>query len=410
MKNLKLIGPFRQVLTMDKLPVKGPLSDNNLEIIEHAGILVNGEIIEAVGPFRDLSIIAGAVELVDGEFTALPGFVDCHTHICWAGSRANDYALRLSGKNYLEIAREFGGIWSTVIKTREAGEDELTGSVIRRSDRMLQAGTTTIEVKSGYGLNTGSELKILSSVKKAGEIAGADLVSTCLAAHIKPKDFKGTEREYLDHIARELLPAVRSGQLSRRIDIYIDEGAFSVEDARIYLDEAIRLGFDVVVHADQFSRGGAQLAVEAGAISADHLEISSEEDIRLLAHSRVIPVVLPGSSMGLGLAYAAARKLLNAGASLAIASDWNPGSAPMGNLLMQAAVLGMFEKLTMPETLAAMTFRAAKALGLNDRGILKPGMLADFIAFPCNDYKEILYNQGAMGPKMVWKRGVKKAG
>jgi imidazolonepropionase len=410
MKKLKLIGPFSQALTMDKLPVKGPLSDNNLEIIEHAGILVDGEIIEAVGPFRDLSILAENVEPVDGEFTALPGFVDCHTHICWAGSRASDYALRLSGKNYLEIAREFGGIWSTVIKTREAGEDELTGSVIRRSNRMLQAGTTTIEVKSGYGLNTGSELKILSAVKKAGEIAGADLVSTCLAAHIKPKDFKGTEREYLDHTARELLPAVRSGQLSRRVDIYIDESAFSAEDSRIYLDAAKGLGFDVVVHADQFSRGGAQLAVEAGAISADHLEISSDEDIRLLAHSGVIPVVLPGSSMGLGSGYAAARKLLNAGASLAIASDWNPGSAPMGNLLMQAAVLGMFERLTMNETLAAVTFRAAKALGLNDRGILKPGMLADFIAFPCNDYKEILYNQGAMGPKMVWKRGSKKAG
>jgi imidazolonepropionase len=410
MKKLKLFGPFRQVLTMDKLPVKGPLSDNNLEIIEHAGILVDGEIIESVGPFRDLSILAGAVEPVGGEFTVIPGFVDCHTHICWAGSRANDYALRLSGKNYQEIAREFGGIWSTVIKTREAEEEELARNVIMRSTLMLQAGTTTIEVKSGYGLNTGSELKILSAIRKAGEIAGADLVATCLAAHIKPKDFKGTEREYLDHISRELLPAVRSGQLSRRVDIYIDEGAFSVEDARIYLDAAKKTGFNVVVHADQFSRGGAQLAVEAGAISADHLEISTEEDIRLLAHSGVIPVVLPGSSMGLGSSFAAARKLLNAGASLAIASDWNPGSAPMGNLLMQAAVLGMAEKLTMTETLAALTFRASKALALNDRGILRPGMLADFIAFPCNDYKEILYNQGSMGPVMVWKKGVKKTG
>jgi imidazolonepropionase len=160
-----------------------------------------------------------------------------------------------------------------------------------------------------------------------------------------------------------------------------------------------------VVHADQFSRGGSALAVEAGAISADHLEVTSDEDIELLARSNVVAVALPGSSLGLGAPFAPARKLLNAGASLAIASDCNPGSAPMGYLLMQAAILGVYEKLTMTETLAAITCRAADALGLNDRGILQPGMLADFVAFPCSDYREILYNQGAMGPGMVWKRG-----
>ena len=404
-KKLTLTGPFRQLLTLDNLPLKGPLHDEQLEVIENAGILTKGDHIEAVGPFRELQVLAGDVISLEGDWVVLPGLTDAHTHICWAGSRARDYALRLQGKSYLDIAQQGGGIWSTVTHTRNAGVEELTALTVNRAERLLHLGTTTIEVKSGYGLTAEAEQKMLDAIHEANGITGADLIPTCLAAHIKPRDFSGSAREYLDSMLRELLPSVKSRKLSNRVEIYVDEGAFDTADARHYLHAAKGLGFDVVVHADQFTRGGVQLAVEAGALSADHLEATTDQDIRLIADSSVIAVVLPGASMGLGVGFAPARKLLDAGASLTIASDWNPGSAPMGNLIMQAAVLGIFEKLTMAETLAAITCRAATALRLSDRGILRPGMLADFVAFPCGDYREILYSQGGLLPGMVWKKG-----
>jgi imidazolonepropionase len=282
---------------------------------------------------------------------------------------------------------------------------ELAELTAGRAERLLRQGTTTVEVKSGYGLNADAEWKMLKAIHRANDITRTDLVPTCLAAHIKPMDFAGSSREYLDYLIRELLPKIRTEQLSHRVDIYVDEGAFNAKDAFHYLSKAKEMGFDVVVHADQFKPGGSHLAVEVGALSADHLEASSDEDIAMLAGSNVIPVALPGASLGLGMNFAPARKLLDAGAPLVIASDWNPGSAPMGNLLMQAAVLGAYEKLTMAETLTAITCRAANALRLPDRGALKPGLMADFIAFPCRDYREILYNQGGMMPEMVWKRG-----
>jgi imidazolonepropionase len=405
MNKLKLIGPFKQLITMDKLPSKGPLADNQMEIISNAGILVNGELIEAVGEFRQLHSLASLVEPVEGEYTLIPGMVDVHTHICWAGSRAGDYAMRLAGKNYLDIAQKGGGIWSTVSKTREAGLEELTMLTVNRAGKLLQQGVTTIEVKSGYGLNADAELKMLNAAHQANDISQADLVNTCLAAHIKPNDFTGSGRQYLEYLIKELLPIVKTRNLARRVDIYVDEGAFSADDGRFYLTAAKNLGFDLVVHADQFFSGGVKVALEVAALSADHLEATTDKDIRLLANSDVIPVMLPGSSLGLGTGFAPAHKLLNAGTSLVIASDWNPGSAPMGNLLMQAAILSIYEKLTMAETLAAITCRASAALRLSDRGIIKPGMLADFIAFPCADYREILYHQGGMTAEMVWKRG-----
>ncbi len=268
----------------------------------------------------------------------------------------------------------------------------------------LNQGTTTIEVKSGYGLDVSSELKMLNCIREANTQSGADLVPTCLA-HIKPKDFNGSALQFLELLVAELLPAVKENHLAGRVDIYVDVEAFNRDDARYFLTEAKEMGFELAVHADQFTPGGVSLAVELGALSADHLEASTEKDIKLIANSSVIPVVLPGASIGLGAAFAPARRLLDAGASLAIASDWNPGSAPMGNLLMQAALLGVYEKLTMAETLSAITFRAAMALGLTDRGALIPGMLADLIAFPCSDYREILYNQGGMMPVMYLEKG-----
>lgn len=408
MGKFKLIGPFKQLLTMDQLPGKGALSDNQLEIITDAGILVNGSVIESVGSYRELKSLAATTEPIDIPCCAIPGMVDVHTHICWAGSRAADYALRLAGNSYLEIAAQGGGIWSTVTHTRKAGQDDLARLTAERANKLLQQGSTTVEVKSGYGLDVESELTMLRAIRQASGKTHADLVPTCLAAHIKPRDFTGTGMEYLGIIIEKLLPVVKAEGLSNRVDIYVDQGAFHIEEARFYLAAAKALGFQVTVHADQFSSGGLQLAVEMGAGSAEHLEATTDKDLRLLAQSSVIPVALPGASMGLGTDFAPARKILDAGGSLVIASDWNPGSAPMGNLLMQAAILGVYEKLTLAETLAAITCRAAPALQLTDRGILRPGMLADFITFPCTDFREIVYNQGGMVPFSVWKGGVQK--
>lgn len=404
-----LIGPFRQLLTMDELPDKGALQDEQLPLVLNAGILTEGEQIYEVGSYDDLlkkakALNAAIIEIKE-EVVALPGLIDAHTHICFAGSRAADYALRNAGKSYLEIAAAGGGIWDTVQHTRNASIDELTTLTRQRANRHLSEGITTIEVKSGYGLSAAAELKILSAINNANAQTPADLIPTCLAAHMLPKDVKSTHKEYLQEIAQQLFPILKKEKLTNRIDAFIEEGAFSAKQIEPYFTTAKECGFEVTVHADQFHPSGSEVAVKFNAVSADHLEGSSDKEIQALAQSSVIAIALPGASVGLGMAFAPARRLLNAGAGLAIASDWNPGSAPMGDLLMQAAVLGAFEKLTNAEVLAAITFRAALALRCNDRGKIRKGMIADFILFPTNTYQEILYRQGRLKPAQVWKRG-----
>jgi len=404
-----LIGPFRQLITMADLSPKGPLKDEVLQPIMEAGILAKGEYIYQVSAFSELVIKAKELnaEIIElnEDVVALPGFIDAHTHICFAGSRANDYAMRNAGKSYLEIAAAGGGIWDTVQHTRKASAEDLIALTLQRANRHLQEGITTIEVKSGYGLSVAEELKILRAIKRTNEQTAADLISTCLAAHILPKDYHGAHKDYLQEIAQQLFPAIIEEQLTNRIDAFIEEGAFSADQIIPYFTSAKEAGFHITVHADQFYPSGSAIAVQFDAVSADHLEASGEKEIKLLAQSTVVPVALPGASIGLGVAFAPARSLLDAGASLAIASDWNPGSAPMGDLLTQAAILGTFQKLSNAEVLAAITYRAAHSLQCNDRGRIKEGLLADFILFPTNNYQEILYHQGRLKPIQVWKRG-----
>ena len=404
-----LIGPFRQLLPMAYLIERGPLSDEALLPIQEGGLLLYGEHVYRVGEFDDLRNEAEALQAIiielTGDFVALPGFIDAHTHLCFAGTRARDYALRNAGKTYLEIAEAGGGIWDSVQQTRRASQAELTQLTVQRANRHLQNGVTTIEVKSGYGLSVQEELKQLRAIQESDNRIAADLVSTCLAAHMLPRDYAGTPEEYLAEMAQQLLPQLKQEGLANRVDAFLEQGAFSAEQIMPYFAEAQRLGFQITAHADQFSAFGSQVAVAVGALSADHLEASGEAEIQLLARSRVVAVALPGASLGLGCAFAPARRLLDAGASLAIASDWNPGSAPMGDLLTQAAILGTFENLTAAEVLAGLTCRAALALGLADRGQLAAGLLADFILFPTANYEEILYQQGQLKPAQVWKRG-----
>ncbi len=404
-----LIGPFKQIIPMTGLSLKGAISDNKLEIVADGGILIEKGKIRAVGNFNKMLTTAKYNEIethqLSGDHTCLPGFVDAHTHICFGGSRANDYALRNSGKTYQEISKAGGGIWDTVTQTRKATKEELVKGIIKRAKRHLANGVTTIEVKSGYGLSMAEELKMLYAIKKADETLAPDLVATCLAAHMLPRDYDGSPEEYLEEMGTNLLPRLKEENLTQRIDAFIEEGAFTPEVIVPYFEKAKALGFEITVHADQFSTGGSEVAVKHNAISADHLEASTAREISLLAHSHVISVALPGASLGLGYAFTPARKLLDAGGALAIASDHNPGSAPMGDLLAQAAILGTFQKLSNAEVLAGITFRAAAALKLLDRGQLAEGFLADLSIFHTNDYKEILYNQGNFKPCMVWKKG-----
>lgn len=406
---MKLIGPFKQVVTLANLPLRGKLSDEQLEIITDGGILIDKDKIQKIGNFEALKAENKNIEIekIEGEQIVLPAFIDSHTHICFGGNRANDFAMRNAGKTYLEIAESGGGIWSSVQHTRSASEEELLKTLLERIDFLISLGITTIEVKSGYGLDVENELKMLRMIKKAQEQTKATLVPTCLSAHLKPRDFEGSNQEYLNYIITEILPKVKEEGLAKRVDIFIEKSAFQPEESKTFLLETKKLGFEITVHADQFTPGSSRIAVEVGAKSADHLEATIDEDIEFLAKSDTVATALPGASLGLGEKFTPARKLLDAGAILAIASDWNPGSAPMGNLITQASILATFEKLTTAEVLAGMTFRSAFALGLDDRGKLENGLKADFVTFKTNNFQNVLYNQGSLKAENVYIDGVK---
>ena len=409
---MKLIGPFKQIVTLANLPLRGKLSDDQLEIIENGGILINSENkIEAVDNFEKLKSenpqLTDSPTLPLSDSIALPAFVDSHTHICFGGNRANDFAMRNAGKTYLEIAESGGGIWSSVQHTRNASEEELLKTTLERINFLISLGITTIEIKSGYGLDLENELKMLRVIKKAQTLTKATLVPTCLSAHLKPRDFEGTSKEFLDYILEHILPKVKEENLANRIDIFIEKSAFQPDESKEFLLKAKSLGFDITVHADQFTPGSSRIAVEVGAKSADHLEATTDEDLQFLAQSETVATALPGASLGLGEKFTPARKILDHNGILAIASDWNPGSAPMGNLITQASILATFEKLSTAEVLAGITFRSAFALGLEDRGKLEKGMKADFVTFKTDNFQNVLYQQGSLKPEHIFINGEK---
>lgn len=395
-----LVGPFLALVTMRNLPIAGHLRDDDLEIIPQAGILVEGSTIAEMGPYKDLQAKAGLFIKLDFPAVGFPGLVDAHTHMCWAGNRANEYSARLEGKTYEEIAREGGGILNTVKAVRAATEEELIHDLLERCAHQLAQGITTSEVKSGYGLNVDDEIKMLKAIRAASKVQPVELVPTCLAAHTLPKEFND-KKAYLKYLQTNLWPIVKEQNLAKRMDIFVDQCAFSTDLAHEYLLAAKEMGFDILLHAEQFTQGGAKLAATLHAKSADHLEVISTEDATLLAQNKVSAVVLPCATLGLGLPFPPARMLLDKGASLVVATDWNPGSAPMGDLLTGAALLSANQKLSMAETWAGITYRAAHALGLSNTGKLDTGNKCAISVYPCRDWREVLYYQGGLKPSKV---------
>lgn len=403
MEQAILYGPFKELVTMHALPLHGALKDEELPVIKNGGIVVEGSEIVAIGDYEVLLETYKAASCLLNEeenLVAVPAFVDCHTHICWAGDRTNDYALRVSGKSYLEIAKAGGGIMDTVIETRKATQSELVEIILNHADTLLDQGIATVEVKSGYGLEIESELKMLRAIKEANEHTLVDLIPTFLGAHIKPKDYDGSHEEYLTMLLEEVVPVIENEKLCTRADIFVEEGAFDVELARNYAKKMQERGFDITMHVDQFNAGGAKMAIEMGSVSADHLEYTDSETAKLFMNSGTVAVALPGASLGLGMQFTPCRELLDNDACVAIATDWNPGSAPMGDLITQAALLGASEKLSISETLAAITYRAAQALRI-DAGVIHEGAKAKFTAFSTNDYRSIFYHQGKLKPKFT---------
>jgi len=390
---------------MSNLPLNGPIIDKDLEIIYDGGIIVEKELIVETGKFSILKSQCDEIVEISSPHVLLPGLIDCHTHVCFAGSRANEYSKKIQGISYQQILSEGGGIYDTMEKTALSSYDELKKLTEDRLNRHFSEGVLTCEVKSGYGIDFENEIRMLKIIKDIDANNPYDLVSTCLAAHVPPKNENISSEMYLSSIINDLLPSIKKDKLSNRVDIFIEEGAFNVKEAKAFLKLANEKGFDTLVHGNQFTNGGLNVAVESKSISVDHLEVINETEIKYLSKSKTSAVVLPGCSIGIGLPFAPARKILDNGCSLAIATDWNPGSAPMGDLLTQASILAVKEKLTNAEVFSAISYRAANALGLKDRGVIEKNKIADFIGFNISDYKEILYNQGKIKPSFICKRG-----
>jgi len=369
-------------------PLRGAaLAD--VDVLEDAYVLCAGETIEAVGRMRDLPALDGDVVEVDGRgLCAIPGLVDCHTHAAFGGDRVEEFSLRAGGAGYEELHARGGGILSTVRATREAGEEGLRAAVERHRGWMRSHGTTTFESKSGYGLDRDTELASLRAVRDAGG------VPTWLGAHAVPPELDGDADGYLDFALREVLPA--AAQIAEAADVFLERGAFDVAQARRYLEACREAGLALRLHGDQFTEQGAiPLAVALGARSVDHLEATGADGVRTLAASDVVAVLLPASALFLGRPMPPGRALVDAGGAVALATDFNPGSAFCESLPLVCSLAATQLKLAPAEALAACTVNAAHVLGRAGRlGRLAPGYRADIVLLDAPDWRYLAYHLG----------------
>jgi imidazolonepropionase len=395
-----LVRDLAQLVTPAGLssPLRGrALGD--VEVVEDAFLLCEGGQIAATGRMRNLASLDGDVIELDGRgLSAIPGLVDCHTHACYAGDRVEEFALRAAGASYEELHAAGGGILSTVEATRAAGEEGLREAVVRHRGWMLRAGTTTFEAKSGYGLDCETELASLRAISEAGG------VPTWLGAHAVPPEFDDADA-YLDFALQEVLPQATA--LAEAADVFLERGAFDVAQARRFLVACGEAGLALRLHGDQFTELGAvPLAIELGARSVDHLEATGDEGIRALAESEVVGVLLPASALFLARPMPRARELVEAGAAIALATDFNPGSAFCESLPLVCALACTQLHLAPEEALAACTVNAAHVLGRSATiGRLAPGHDADVLLLDAPDWRYLAYHLGGEVVHSVIRKG-----
>jgi imidazolonepropionase len=376
--------------------------------IEDGAVLVRDGRIAWLGHTAALPPLPAGTDIIDATGkVVLAGFVDSHTHLLFAGSRAGEFEQRLQGATYQEIAARGGGINATVQCVRAASKEELKALARRRLDRFLRFGVTTVEVKSGYGLTLADELKCLEAIAELNAEGPLELVPTFLGAHAVPPEFSGDREGYVRLLVDEMLPEIARRRLADFCDVFCETGVFSVAESERILGRARDLGLRLKLHADELSPlGGAELAGRLGAVSADHLLCITEKGIDALAESGTVATLLPGTAFFLGLPYAPARRLIDRGVAVALASDCNPGTCPTENLPLVGAMACTQMKMLPSEAVTAMTLNAAAAVGRADRlGSLEVGKQADLVLFDVPDYRHLFYHFGVNHVWRVIKRG-----
>ena len=373
-----------------QLPVSG------YGAVEKCSLGVKGSTISWIAPTASLPILPSGIEMIDGQGRWLtPGLIDCHTHLVYGGNRAGEWEARLTGVSYEEIARQGGGILSSVRSTRAESTEQLVKSAAKRLNRLMSEGVTTVEIKSGYGLDLESEIKMLEAAKQLGEQHNINVVGTLLAAHAVPPECKGRPDEYIDHVCDQIIPAAKD--LCSAVDVFCESIAFDVAQSKRVFEAAQKHGLGFKVHGEQLTHTGiSALAAEMGALSADHLEYLSEHDCEAMAKTNIVATVLPGAFYCLKETQKPPIAALRAaGVPIAVATDCNPGSSPVTSLLLMANMACNLFGLTPEEALIAITRNAAQALGLQDQvGTIEPGKRADFVAWDVDSPAEIVYGVG----------------
>jgi imidazolonepropionase len=401
----------KQLVTLAGPPIPRVGRDlNNLGIIQDGALWSRDGKIERTGTWDEIKAVAPAdADIIDAEGRiVLPGFVDAHTHLVFGGSRADEFERRALGESYQSIAASGGGIRSTVGQTRAATELELLISAKRRAGWLLRNGTTTAEIKSGYGLALEHEIKMLRIARSLGETGTLRVVLTFLGAHEFPDEFRDRRDDYVELLINEMLPAIANERLAEYADVFCEPHIFDAETSFRIMTAASKLGFGLRMHVDQLSlSGGAQLAARLKATTADHLEQTDEPGMLALRDAGVQPVLLPGSVYALGLQrYPAARRMVELGLAIVLATDLNPGSSPTPSIPMVLSLAVTQMKLSVAEALSAVTINAAYSLKRSHEvGSLEPGKYADIVIHDCDDYRELAYYFGIEPARQVFIGG-----
>ena len=404
---LKNIGKLVTMQGSSNFKVKEEM--NNTQIIEDAYIAVKNGKILAIG-VGDIfgNIIGPNTQIHDAQgLLVTPGLIDSHTHLVHGGSRENEFSMKLNGIPYIEILKNGGGILSTVKSTRESSKEKLYQKAKKSLDRMLEFGVTTIEAKSGYGLELNTEIKQLEVAKLLDKTHPIDLVHTFLGAHAILQEYKENHKGYIDILVDEMLPKIKNMGLAEFCDVFCEEGVFSIEESEYILSSAKKMGYKLKIHADEIeSLGGAELAAKLGCISADHLMAASDKGIKMMVENKVVANILPATSFNLNKNYADCRKMIDMGAIVSLSSDYNPGSCPSENLqfVMQLGCLHL--NMTPNEVLTSVTINAAYAIDREDEiGSLEVGKNADFVVFDAPNVEYLMYHFGINHTQRVYKNG-----